>query len=132
MLHHISFAVSDLGRAAAFYDAALATLGYVRLWTASDAIGYGPASGGDRFAIKASGQAMTTDPRFHLAFAAPDRAAIDRFYAAALAHGGSDDGAPGLRPHYGPQYYAAFVVDPDGYRIEAVTGAAQTGSPAEA
>jgi len=57
---------------------------------------------------------------FHLAFTASDRAAVDAFHAAALRHGGADNGPPGLRPHYGPGYYAAFVIDPDGYRIEAV------------
>ena len=61
----------------------------------------------------------------HLAFAAPSRDAIDRFYAAAIAHGARDEGAPGLRPHYGPDYYAAFVVDADGYHIEAVISTAR-------
>jgi catechol 2,3-dioxygenase-like lactoylglutathione lyase family enzyme len=121
MLHHLSFAVSDLARAAAFYDAALETLGYVRVWTAPDAIGYGLPGGGDQFAIKARTESVTAPgPGFHLAFAAPSPAAVDRFHATALLHGGRDNGAPGLRPQYGPDYYAAFVIDPDGYRIEAV------------
>jgi catechol 2,3-dioxygenase-like lactoylglutathione lyase family enzyme len=59
-------------------------------------------------------------PGFHIAFAAPDRAAVDAFHQAALAAGGIDNGGPGLRLHYGPTYYAAFVIDPDGHRIEAV------------
>ncbi|TAK42861.1 MAG: VOC family protein [Betaproteobacteria bacterium] len=121
MLHHLSFAVADLQRAAAFYDAALAPLGYVRVWTARDAIGYGLPGGGDGFAIKARSEAITAPgPGFHAAFAAPSREAVDRFHAAALLHGGRCNGAPGLRPQYGPTYYAAFVIDPDGYRIEAV------------
>ena len=121
MLHHLSFAVSDLERAAAFYDAALAPLGYVRVWTAPDAIGYGLPGGGDQFAIKTCSEGVSApSPGFHLAFAAPSREAVDRFHAAALLHGGRCNGAPGLRPRYGPTYYAAFVIDPDGYRIEAV------------
>jgi len=121
MLHHLSFAVSDLGRAAAFYDAALATLGYTRVWTAPDAIAYGLPGGGDLFAIKARSEGVSAPgPGFHLAFAAPSREAVDRFHATALRHGGGDNGAPDLRPQYGPTYYAAFVIDPDGYRIEAV------------
>jgi catechol 2,3-dioxygenase-like lactoylglutathione lyase family enzyme len=120
MLHHISLGVSDLARSAAFYDAVLAPLGYVRVWTDETAIGYGVAGGGDKLAIKLRDGAVAPGPGFHLALAAPDRASVDRFHEAALRHGGRDNGAPGLRPQYGPGYYAAFVVDPDGYRIEAV------------
>ncbi|MBI2750510.1 MAG: VOC family protein [Burkholderiales bacterium] len=120
MLHHLSFEVSNLERAAAFYDAALAALSYVRVWTDSTAIGYGEPGGEDKFAIKLQPNVVAPGPAFHVAFAAPSRAAVDRFYAVALQCGGSDNGAPGLRPHYGPNYYAAFVIDPDGYRIEAV------------
>jgi len=121
MLHHLSFAVADLNRAAAFYDAALGALGYVRVWTAQDAVGYGTPGGGDRFAIKASsGQVAAPSQGCHIAFAAASRDAVDAWYAAAIRHGAKDNGAPGLRPHYGLHYYAAFVVDLDGYRIEAV------------
>ena len=120
MLHHISLGVTDLNRSAAFYDAALAALGYVRVWTDATAIGYGVAGGGDKLAIKLRDGATAPGPGFHLALAAPDRASVDRFHEAALRHGGQDDGAPGLRPHYGPDYYAAFVVDPDGHHVEAV------------
>ncbi len=121
MLHHISLGVADLRRSAAFYDAALAALGYVRVWADDTAIGYGPPGGGDKLAIKLRGDgAVVPGPGFHLAFAAPDHASVDRFHEAALREGGQDNGAPGLRPHYGPDYYAAFVIDPDGYRIEAV------------
>ena len=122
MLHHVSFGVSDLERSAAFYDAALAVLGYVRVWTDSNAVGYGLAAGQDLFAVKLrAGDATAPGAGFHLAFAAPSREAVARFHAEALAHGGLDNGAPGLRPAYGPNYFAAFVIDPDGYRIEAVT-----------
>ena len=122
MLHHISFGVSNLERSATFYDAALAALGYVRVWTDSTAVGYGLAAGQDLFAVKLkASDAVAPGPGFHLAFTAPSREAIARFHAEALAHGGQDNGAPGLRPAYGPNYFAAFVIDPDGYRIEAVT-----------
>jgi catechol 2,3-dioxygenase-like lactoylglutathione lyase family enzyme len=120
MLHHLSFAVLDLQRAATFYDAALGALGYVRVWSAADAVGYGLEEGEDKFAIKAAKEVQAPSPGFHLAFEAGSRKAVDDFYRAALEHGGSDNGAPGLRPQYGPSYYAAFVRDPDGYRIEAV------------
>ena len=123
MLHHLSFAVADLGRSAAFYDAVLAALGYERVWTDKNAIGYGLAGGGDKFAIKQGAQGAVPGPGFHVAFAAPSRDAVQRFHEQALAHGGADNGAPGLRPHYGEHYYAAFVVDPDGYRIEGVINA---------
>lgn len=120
-LGHISFGVADLERAIAFYDAALAPLGAVRVWTDDRAAGYGRPGGGDLLALKR--QEVPTSPPgpgFHLAFDADDRDAVDGFHAAALAHGGTCNGPPGLRPHYGPTYYAAFVIDPDGHRLEAV------------
>ena len=127
MLHHISLGVSDLERAAGFYDAALGPLGYARVWTDATAIGYGEPGGGDKLAIKLRTEgAIAPGPGFHLALSAPDRDAVIRFHEAALQHGGRDNGAPGLRPHYGPNYFAAFVVDPDGYRIEAVVNATIT------
>ena len=124
MLHHLSFGVLNLERAAAFYDAALSALGYVRVWSDATAIGYGCEGGGDKLAIKLStGGVVAPGPGFHVAFAAPSRAAVARFHAAALENGGQDNGAPGLRPQYGENYYAAFVIDPDGYRVEAVIDA---------
>lgn len=126
MLHHISLGVADLQRAAAFYDAALGALGYVRVWADSTAIGYGDPGAGDKLAIKLQRNGVVVPgPGVHFAFAAPDRASVARFHAAALRQGGQDNGAPGLRPDYGPNYYAAFVIDPDGYRIEAVINAPQ-------
>ncbi|MEO8132446.1 MAG: VOC family protein [Betaproteobacteria bacterium] len=131
MLHHISFGVTEIRRSAEFYDAVLSTLGYERVWSdlkggnPNSAVGYGYAGGGDKLALKLrAGEQAAPGPGFHVAFAAPGRAAVDAFHAAALRHGGKDNGRPGLRPDYGPDYYAAFVVDPDGYRIEAVTNAA--------
>ncbi len=131
MLHHLSLGVTDIERAAGFYDAVLAPLGYARVWSdlrpgeSGQAVGYGKPGGGDRLALKQVQGAHSTGlqteaPGFHLAFAAPSPTAVRAFHTAALAHGGRDNGAPGLRPRYGPGYYAAFVVDPDGHRLEAV------------
>jgi catechol 2,3-dioxygenase-like lactoylglutathione lyase family enzyme len=120
MLGHISFGVSELERAARFYDAALAPIGFVRVWTDPDGVGYGPPGNRDKFAIFARAGATPPGEGFHLAFDAASRTAVDDFHAAALAAGGTDNGGPGLRSQYGPTYYAAFVVDPDGHRLEAV------------
>jgi catechol 2,3-dioxygenase-like lactoylglutathione lyase family enzyme len=120
MLHHLSIAVSDLSKAAAFYDAALFPLGYVRVWEDETAVGYGSPSGGDKFAIRLRKEAVVPGDGFHIAFSAPSREAVCAFYKAALAHGARDNGGCGLHPEYSEHYYAAFVFDPDGYRIEAV------------
>lgn len=121
MIGHLSFGVFDLGRAVRFYDAVLAPVGMVRVWADDTAAGYGPPGGNDTLALKRQAQPVAPPgPGFHLAFNAPTREAVDRFHAAALAEGGQDAGAPGLRPHYGPTYYAAFVTDPDGHKLEAV------------
>jgi catechol 2,3-dioxygenase-like lactoylglutathione lyase family enzyme len=124
MLHHLSFAVVDLARSAAFYDAAFLPLGYVRVWADSSAVGYGSPGGGDKFAIRLrpKNEAVPAEG-FHVAFAAPSREAVALFYDAALRHGGQDNGRPELCPEYGEHYFAAFVIDPDGYRIEAVINA---------
>ena len=121
MLGHLSFGVDDLARAADFYDMVLAPLGYARVWTSPTGVGFGEPGGPDRFALFARPKRVVAPgPGFHLAFNAPSRAAVDAFHAAAIGAGGSDDGAPGLRPRYGTSYYAAFVIDPDGYKLEAV------------
>ena len=121
MLHHVSLGVTDLQRASAFYDSALLPLGYVRVWSDSTAIGYGLPGGGDKLALKLKPNGLVTPSLgFHLALSAPTREAVVQFHEAALANGGKSNGAPGLRPRYGPNYYAAFVLDPDGYHIEAV------------
>lgn len=126
MLHHVSFGVSNLERSAAFYDAALSALGYVQVWGDATAIGYGFPGGGDKLAIKLRGGVAAPGPGFHLAFAAPSHEAVAQFHAAAIRNGGTDNGAPGFRPEYGDHYYAAFVIDPDGYCIEAVLNEAAT------
>ena len=120
MLGHLSFGVKDLVRAAAFYDAVLAPLGFVRVWDTAKGVGYGPQGGNDKLALFPVETPVAPGAGFHLAFDAPDREAVDGFHAAALAAGGADLGAPGLRPRYGETYYAAFVRDPDGHKLEAV------------
>jgi catechol 2,3-dioxygenase-like lactoylglutathione lyase family enzyme len=123
MFDHLSIGVAELERAAAFYDAALAALGYVRLEQNARSVCYGRAgfTGEAPFAIIAFGpEAKPAGPGFHVAFVAPDREAVDRFHAAAMSAGGVDLGAPGIRENYNPGYYAAFVRDPDGHRLEAV------------
>lgn len=121
MLHHVSLGVPDLQRSSAFYGAVLACLGYVEVWADRTAVGYGEPGGGDKLAIKLAGaHAHAPGAGFHLAFAAPSRAAVVAFHEAALRAGGRSNGPPGLRPEYGAEYYAAFVIDPDGHRLEAV------------
>ena len=122
MLDHISLGVSDLDRAAAFYDAVLAPLGYVRLFANPRGVGWGPSGAQDEaFAVLAArAEARPPGVGCHVAFTAPTREAVAAFHAAGLRGGATDEGAPGLRPQYGAGYYAAFVRDLDGYRLEAV------------
>src|SRR5689334_14722126 len=115
MLHHLSIGVRDLPRSIAFYDRVLAPLGYVRVWAREDAAGYGEPGGEDRLALYGDETVSSPSEGFHLALAAGSRGAVDAFHAAAMTAGGRDNGMPGLRPHYGPTYYAAFVIDPDGW-----------------
>lgn len=122
MIDHIGFPVSDFARAKTFYAAALAPLGYSLIMEVDQtengqkAAGFG-AQGKPDFWI--GGEGRLSHP-LHIAIATAERAAVDAFYDAALAAGGRDNGAPGLRPHYHPNYYGAFVLDPDGHNIEAV------------
>ena len=121
MLHHLSFAVSDVARSAVFYDATLSAIGYVRVFADETAVGYGSPSADDKFAIKLRPRGVTIPgDGFHVAFSAPSQEAVGSFYKAALEHGGRDNGGSGFHPEYGKNYYAAFVLDPDGYRVEAV------------
>lgn len=120
MLSHISFGVRDLDQAKAFYDPVLATLGWTRVWDDETGVGYGPKGGADIFSLFVHEEAAAPGPGFHIALNAPSRAVVDAFYAAALAAGATSDGSPGLRPNYTPTYYAGFVIDPFGYKIEMV------------
>ena len=121
MLGHLSFGVADLKRSIAFYDATLAPLGLTRVWTKLSAAGYGLPKSGDLLALKKQPSPVRPPgPGFHLAFNASTHAVVNAFYSEALRAGGTDNGRPCLRLQYGPTYYAAFVIDPDGYPIEAV------------
>jgi catechol 2,3-dioxygenase-like lactoylglutathione lyase family enzyme len=123
MLDHVSLGVTDLARSRDFYDAALRPLGLVRIVDFDGGRGsdYGAAPGslGVEFTVTAERNAGPSTG-MHLCFRARDRDAVRDFYRAALANGGRDDGLPGLRPRYHTSYYGAFVLDPDGHRIEAV------------
>ncbi|MEM9623731.1 MAG: VOC family protein [Pseudomonadota bacterium] len=120
MLHHISLPVADLNASAALYDAMLAALGFRRVVTVDTAVGNGQEIGQDRLLLVWNPSASAASEGFHLAMAAPSRAAVEDFYKAAPEHGATDNGKPGLRAHYSPDYYAAFVIDLDGHRLEAV------------
>jgi catechol 2,3-dioxygenase-like lactoylglutathione lyase family enzyme len=122
MIAHVSIGARDIARARRFYDAALKPLGYTCLSSGDDSLGYGAKS--PEFWISGTQHPVPADDRsgLHICFTAPDRAAVDGFHMGALKAGGRDNGKPGLRPDYGPNYYAAFAVDPDGYRIEAWCG----------
>jgi catechol 2,3-dioxygenase-like lactoylglutathione lyase family enzyme len=122
MINHISIGVRDVAKAKRFYDAALKPLGYTCLSESPGSLGYGR----DAVAlwIGAAERPVPADDKsgLHICLDAASRTGVDAFHAAALRAGGRDNGKPGLRADYGPEYYAAFVVDPDGYRIEAYCG----------
>ena len=123
LIDHTGIQVSDLSRSLAFYEKALAPLGYAKLMelSADQTGGFAGAGFGEPpkpdFWI---GEGTPNQPPLHVAFRANSRALVDQFYAAALKAGGRDHGKPGLRPHYHANYYGAFVLDPDGHNIEAV------------
>jgi catechol 2,3-dioxygenase-like lactoylglutathione lyase family enzyme len=126
VIDHVGFDVSDYARSRAFYSQVLAPLGYgvvmevTREMTGSyEGCGFGPPSR-PHFWVGSGDGSGTSSRRLHVAFTAQSRAQVDAFHAAALAAGARDNGAPGLRLHYHPNYYGAFVVDPDGNNIEAV------------
>jgi catechol 2,3-dioxygenase-like lactoylglutathione lyase family enzyme len=117
MLDHVTLGVGDVERSKQFYDRALAPLGIKRLYAEGERFaGYGVAPK----AFFWIGQRDAAQTGAHVAFTAGDRLTVDRFYEQAIAAGGRDNGAPGLRPHYHANYYGAFVLDPDGHNVEAV------------
>lgn len=122
MLDHVGIGISDFARSKAFYDKALAPLGIgLVMEVTAEQTGDHPAAGfgsqGKPYFWFGKGDDIA---RAHIAFTAKDRTTVDAFYKAAMAAGGKDNGAPGLRPHYHANYYGAFVLDPDGHNIEAV------------
>ena len=124
MIDHIGITVSDIEKSKAFYARTLGALGYVLSKNSPNSASFGVREGHGKSADPggdfwlSEGTPMT--PRVHFAFNAASRADVDAFFAAGLAAAGAENGAPGIRAQYHPHYYAAFVLDPDGYNIEAV------------
>ena len=121
MIDHISVGVSDLDRSAKFYEATLAPLGLTCLVIRPATVGFGKAYPEFWINLRAGQPPVSPESGRHICLRGKTTAEVDAFHAAALAAGGASDGAPGLRPHDRVSYYAAFIVDPDGNRIEAVT-----------
>ncbi|WP_314945534.1 VOC family protein [Bradyrhizobium cosmicum] len=121
MIDHISVGVSDLDRSAKFYEATLTALGLTRLVTRPRTVGFGKTYPEFWINLREGMPAVAPESGVHICLRARTTTEVDAFHAAALAAGGVSDGEPGIRPHDRVRYYAAFVVDPDGNRIEAVT-----------
>ena len=121
MLHHVSLGTVDLERARLFYDPVMQQLGLKRTFVTDDAVGYGAGITVLSLNLPADGAPASVGNGVHVAFEVEKRAAVHAFFDTAVASGGSGDGEPGLRPEYDGHYYAAFVLDPDGNKIEAVT-----------
>jgi catechol 2,3-dioxygenase-like lactoylglutathione lyase family enzyme len=128
VIAHISIGVKDIDRSKRFYDTVLEPLGYKCIRAARALVGYGYGADSISFWVVSAERPVPADEKsgLHFCFTAPDAAAVDAFHALALRSGGQDNGAPGLRPIYGADYYAAFIIDPDGYRIEAYYGPGET------
>ncbi len=121
MFSHVTIGTRDPAKAAEFYDEVLATLGIKAFFKIDEAVSYGEASGPKFFLLKPfDGGAPAAGNGWHAAFLAKSRAEVDAFHARALELGGSSEGAPGLRTHYHPAYYGAYVRDPEGNKIQAV------------
>ncbi len=123
MLDHVSIPVADLARAGRFYDAVLATVGLERHKELTGSIGYGSLSATAPvfwILLNQNKEAATPGLGLHVSFVAPNRASVDAFHAVAIAQGAKDAGMPGDRPEYKLPYYGAFVLDLDGFKIEAV------------
>jgi catechol 2,3-dioxygenase-like lactoylglutathione lyase family enzyme len=119
MIDHVSIGVRDLDRARRFYEAVLGILGFTLLRDGPDTVGYGKRH--PEFWINHRPELAVSDTGVHVCLRAADQGTVDAFHAAALRAGAVSDGAPGLRPEYSASYYGAFIRDPDGNRIEAVT-----------
>ena len=118
MIDHVGYEVADLARSARFYDAVLYALGARRMISSEHAVAYGV--NGPQVWIVVRGR--TPGPGYgHLALSANGKAAVDAAYSGGMANGGTDDGPPGMRPQYGERYYAAYLRDPDGLRLEVVS-----------
>jgi catechol 2,3-dioxygenase-like lactoylglutathione lyase family enzyme len=123
MYSHVTVGTTDFARSVVFYDAIMDALGHPVLFKFEEPglAGYGEATGPKLFVVPPfDGQPQHPGNGWHAAFLADRREIVDAFHAAALAHGGSDEGAPGLRPHYHANYYGAYVRDPDGNKLQAV------------
>ena len=120
MIDHVSIEVSDLARSAAFYECLLKPLNMRKVKESASAVGYGKKYSEFWINLRQDRPEAVVTSGAHICLRAPDSAAVDEFYRAALENGGTEDGEPGLRPKYTPNYYAAFIRDPDGNRIEAV------------
>ncbi|CAO3440460.1 VOC family protein [Azospirillum endophyticum] len=125
MIHHVSLGTNDVERAKHFYNAVLPVLGIMPMNSTGEGLAYG--SGTFHFSIQSpiDGKPATVGNGTHIAFAVEEREMVDLFYSTALANGGCGDGEPGLRPEYDAHYYGAFVRDPDGHKLEAVTYSAK-------
>jgi catechol 2,3-dioxygenase-like lactoylglutathione lyase family enzyme len=125
MIDHVSIGVRDIAKTKRFYDSAFKPLGYHCLSDSETSLGYGVEA--VAFWIGKAEHPVPADEKsgLHFCFTAPNRKSVNAFHAAALAAGGRDNGKPGLRADYGENYYAAFVIDPDGYRVEAYCGKAE-------
>jgi len=121
MYSHTTVGTNDLGRALRFYDAVMAVLGHAQFFKTEHSVGYGTPTGEKLFVVPPFDKREARPGNgVHIAFKLDSRAKVDAFYAAALANGGTDEGPPGLRPHYHANYYAAYVRDPDGNKLQAV------------
>jgi catechol 2,3-dioxygenase-like lactoylglutathione lyase family enzyme len=128
MIAHVSIGVRDVERSKRFYDAVLEPLGYKCIRAARTLTGYGYGRDSIALWVVSAEHPVPADEKsgLHFCFRGPTAEAVAAFHAAALRSGGHENGAPGLRPEYGPNYYAAFIIDPDGYRIEAYYGPGET------
>lgn len=125
MIHHVSVGSNDIQRAKAFYGPLMSLIGFRLIKSSASALHYGASDIVFSVETPINGCPASSGNGVHVAFQAPDRETVRRFYQTALAHGGIDEGAPGIRANYNANYYGAFVRDPDGNKIEAVTHTAR-------